>query len=448
MTRGMTFKDYFHWYVGSAAILSAIMALIVVTIGALLYADLVRDPKIKERAFYLALEGQKTSNPQADLAAMLVKHMVKLEKLGKSGLLKLRALIKIDNGLFYHEIYLEKNQAIDELIGGKKINLSHTVEVPGWWIFWKWSLLIAWAWLAIWMTGGLLLKSLDRSESILEWPWHRVWTYPAILFMSPALLPTMLIESGYRIAKRTLWQTVTGRRPEAQREQAAASPVDTANDKWLEEKKIEALKAIAAAKEKTDESKQRWVDYCLRRADRTARFESEIESLRNHLSGLGQSIAQTQRDLAEKQKVFEAYKKEIKVDHGRDKYRKAFEQIAALAHVEAVELNSYHLYVFTDTLFIIHEARRYEIGKFRITIDLNYGQVNETRNLCSTHPANDHHPYGRGGLICFGAMRNRIDHALSQNEVALAVQYILLSLQSAEGDNPGRVREWKEVRDE
>lgn len=444
MTRERTFIYYWYNYVGAAIVIASVIALIAIGFGVVIYGEAILKPRRNERAFYLALEGKKTSNHQAGLAATHVWYMVKWEKLRKSGLSNLQALIKMENGLFYHEIYLAKKQAIDRLIGGKNINLSDTVKVPGWWIFCKWCLLIYWLWLAIWATAQLIAESCDYSESILEWPWHRVWTYPAILFMSPALLPSMMAEAGYRIAKGIFWQTLTGRIPEPQREQAAVSSTETANNRWLEVNKLKAQRKIAAAKEKIDESKQRWVDYCVRRADRTAWFERDIENLRCRLSDLGHNITQTQRDLAEQQKDFEAYKKEIKTDNDHEKYLKAFEQIVALAHVEVVELHKSFLSVFTDTLFITHQDRKYEIGNFVIVIDLAERIIVSTRNLCSTHPANRDHPYGHN-VICFGILRNPINNALSSNEMALVVQYVLLALQSAEGDSPGRVREWKEV---
>lgn len=454
MTKRKDFADYCFDYSGSGFVWAIMIALIVAIFGVGFYSGSVSSAR-KKHDFYLALEGKKTDNHEAVMAAIFIRDMVKWEKSGKSGLENLQDLIKADNGLFYNKLYLAKKRTIDEIIGGKNINLSDTVKVPVWWGFWKWFLPFFWLWLALWTTGQLITESGSSGESILEWPWKKAWTYPVILFMSPVLLPAMLVETGYRIAKGTFRQTITGTEPEPYRERTVANPpppvipVSVINEERLLEKKLAAQEKIAAAKANTESSKQDWVDYRLRRADKKRKFEKDIGYLREDLSRFGFEITRVQRELAKKQKEFEAHKKEAPTnkDLARDKYLKDFEQIGQLAHVEAVELRDNRLYVFTDTLFITHQGKKYEIGNFAITIDMAENQILETRNLCSTHRENRDHPYAYDGKrLCFGALGDRIYDALSKNEAALAVQYVLLALQSAEGDRPDRVQEWKEVR--
>lgn len=450
MTNSRGLRSFLSNYLATGLVSGGIFAIVGCVTSICFYANERAEARLT-RDFYLGLEGKKADDKEAALAAWLVDSMIKWENLGKSGLNNYQALGKIRNG-FYRDLYLAKKETIHKIVSGtlvkgKKITLSDTIKAYPWSTFWKWLLLSVWLLLAFCAFLNFLLYSLDGvdhdRESLLEWPWKKVWTYPAIAVMSPALLPAMMIEAVYRTCKGTLRQTITGR-GEDREERRPAMPVIRENT--LLEKKAEAQNTIARAKANLEANRERWVNHCLSRMDQAPQIENEIYNLRDRLSNLGNDISRYQRALAQKQKELEDYKKTAaeRQEQSRADFLKAFEQIANLAHVEAVEVGGSILRVFTDTIFIKHDGRTYEIGSFMIEIDMFCGQVMKTKNLSSTHPDNYDHPYGHG-KICFGATQGLINAALNQKEFAVAVQYILLALQTAEGDKPEAVRRWKEV---
>ncbi len=448
MTRRTDLNHFFKDYVGGGLIAAMLIIIFLTLICLMGYYEDAKGPR-KEHNLYAALQGESTGDSNAQEAANLIKLVLQKQKSLPEYLTSLDKLssLKNDNS-FYLKLFLEKREKIANLVSGKIKNLSRTVEVPKWTTFWKWFAILSWLCLAICATINFIGESLDSSESLLEWPWDEAWVYPAILVMSPALLPCMAIEITGRlfiIAFRSLRTRITRAANVVVQSDAndASEKADT-----TEVKKQEALGQISNVQSRIEATKEVWIENCLDRLDQeTNRLEEKVTSNRNNLSSLGREIARVQRTLAESQKELMNWQTGLETTKGKAKedYLRDFEQLTKLPHVSAVEVNGNELYVYTDMVYIDNAFERYEIGMIMINIDMMSGEFLRLKNLCSTHPHGYDHPYGSGGSFCWGGLSRPISNALRVKEFASAVQFMIQAIYSADGDNPSKVKEWKEV---
>ncbi|MBU1179923.1 hypothetical protein KJ885_03195 [Patescibacteria group bacterium] len=444
MTRNTGIRGFWGNYISAGLGIGCFLVVVGSGLGALIF-HLDRRAQIRGRDLYFALEGKSVDNSNAKEAAVLIRTMVKKEKT-LSPQEYASVLNKIDT-CGYMKLFLAKSNKIIELAQGKIKNLSGSVKITGWMIFLKWFAILSYLCLVLCTTVNFVLVSLDSwqsaryTESLLEWPWREWWTYPSILLMSPALLPCMIVEAGIRVFRGTLRQGLTGRRPED-------GQVSVLSEKEIARAKTGAQKKIQAVKKAVEHTKEAWVqNYLANLEQEPQRLEREADDQRQRLSSLGGQISGTQKALAQAQKKLADWKKnEDKIRaKARVEHLKDFERLQKLAHVEAIEMDGDMLCVYTDTIYIAVGRKKYEIGNFKIEINIRQGCWRSLENLCTTHPRGAYHPYGANGSFCFGSLSGPLHMALQEREFAAGVQFILQALQSADGDNPEKVREWKAV---
>ena len=444
MTRNTGIGGFWRNYISAGLAIGCFLVVVCSGLGALIF-HLDRYAEIYRRDLYFALEGKNVDNSNAKEAAVLIKTMVKKEKT-LSPQEYASALNKM-HARGYMKLFLAKSNKIIELAQGKIKDLSGSAKITGWIIFWKWFAILSYLCLALCATVNFVWASIDSwqgaryTESLLEWPWREWWTYPSILLLSPALLPCMIVEAGIRVFRGTLWRALTGRRPED-------GQVSVSSEKEIARAKAGAQKKIQAVKKAVERAKEAWVQKYMENVEQEPqRLEREADDQRHRLSNMGGQISAAQKALAQAQKKLADWKKnEDKIRaKARVEHLKDFERLQKLAHVEAIEIEGSMLYVYTDTIYIAVGRKKYEIGNFKIEINMRDGWWNRLENLCTTHPRGAYHPYGSGGGFCFGSLSGPIRTAFQEREFAAGVQFILQALQSADGDNPEKVREWKAV---
>lgn len=215
----------------------------------------------------------------------------------------------------------------------------------------------------------------------------------------------------------------------------------------LEKKKKAAHDLIQNAKSRFEETKMAWRVFFLEKADERARFlEHEASLSRARLLEHGKHIVLEQRAHAHNENLLREWKSavyEARKNSG-DAYARELSLILGLEHVTAVEISGNILHVYTDTLVIKKDGKKYEIGIFVLKIYLPSCTVMGVYNLASTHLKGADYPYGSGGKYCFGNLKETINTALKKGEVAAAVEYIIESICTI-NDGDSRVQEWKEV---
>lgn len=451
MTRNTDFYHLFDYYIGSGAFIALLICLFGLLFGAVCFNG-EQDKIEKVKNIYLALEGKDVENSKTQQAAALITYIVKKGKTFTPK--KYAGILKEIDDFGYLDLFLKKRKEIIGLVQGKIKNLSNSVEIPQWMTFWKWFGALAWLCFAVGMTVNFVWTSVDswqgsrRVESLIEWPWKSWWTYPVILIMSPALLPCMVVEATVRLFTGSLRRTLTGEELERQRHSQQTRQPPVLNKAKLAKQKAAARKQIQNVRKTVENTKEVWVQtYLANLEEEPERLQRDVDSKRQLLSTLGGEISSAQKALAESQKKLADWKKnedKIKIK-ARAEHLKDFERLQNLAHVEAMEIDNDILHVYTDTIYIETGSSKHEIGNFVIKINMRAGCFHSLKNLCTTNPSGRDHPYGSGGSFCFGSLGSPIYRAFREREFAAGTQFILKALQSADGDNPRVVKNWKKV---
>jgi len=456
MTNNADFGDFFH-YVGFGGAIALMCIVGGLFTGALIYdKDKVAPPK-NERDLYWVLQGVPTDNDNACQAATIIKKTTQQDKTMLEYLNSYQQLVSLKGSSeqpFYLDLFLKKNSEITRLIKGEKINLADSVLIPEWRTFWYCWGIYAYLCLVLGTTISFVAVSIMDGEGLLDWPWEELWVYPSILVMLPALAPCMAVELTYRIGKIGYSKLVVNQ----YRETVSANQADTivnqapvlSPDEILQEKKTKVQGQIqdATSGSNVERTKQQWLNFFLTNPDaETQRLNSVVRSSKDRLSYLGKEITETQRALAKAQQELVEREQDLKKEKQKSAadYLKDFEQLRALPHVAAIEIVDDLLTIYSDTIYIEYQQARYEIGIFAIFIRMATESLS-LRNLCTTHPRGYDHPYAQRDSFCWGSLRDPINNALREKQYAVAVQYIIQALQSAAGDNPQAVTEWKKVR--
>lgn len=447
MRATVDFGDFLEDYIGVGFVIGIILVLLV-GIGGTGSYDGSKIKPAEEKKLYLALEGKAVDGTQAKEAAKIIRAIVEKNKTLPE---YLGSLEKLQKSSSHHFVtFLQKKDKIIGLLKGDVKNLSASVEVPTWATFWKYYLILSWLGLALACTINFLRESLSNGESLLQWPWRAPWVYPAIVFMSPVLIPCMAVEAGIRAPKK-LYRLIVRRTSGEQPRLSGDGHEDRKrlDENELNRKKLMAAEQIKNAASRIDEAKKAWAENRLPLfQQKTESFKQRVASCKEELSSLGRGITSTQRGLAEAEKELAAWEQNL--EKNKDKayadYLKELDQLLNLPYVKAVEIVGRYLFVYTDMIYIKYHGRTYEIGVFKITIWLDIRNFS-VENLCTTHPLGKHHPYGGDprSYFCWGSLAGPIYKALEEKEYAVAVHYIIQALQSAQGDNPEGAKEWKEV---
>lgn len=229
-------------------------------------------------------------------------------------------------------------------------------------------------------------------------------------------------------------------------------------DKRIQRGKKELLKQIRKAKKRSHQTQKRWHDHMLRSNEKIvkkiASFEHEIQLIKSHISDFESRLGLELIRLESREEEFHSLKEVLKntkksfIDH-----KKELKKLMKLPHILAVEIVNNALRVYTDTLYIIQDSKKYEIGAFEITLNLDgfedidclYDDI-AFKNVTNTSSIERDHPYIYDQTyFCFGDLELDIEIALRQQDYVLALIYILQALQNGKGDQSDLVKEWKEV---
>ncbi|KKU86171.1 MAG: hypothetical protein A2667_02790 [Candidatus Wildermuthbacteria bacterium RIFCSPHIGHO2_01_FULL_47_27] len=157
--------------------------------------------------------------------------------------------------------------------------------------------------------------------------------------------------------------------------------------------------------------------------------ESQLKKNKKIAEELQQSLAKAIESLS----VWEEYASMLKARGARDMQtvRDEYDRIMAMSKVKRLKVYSDRLVVFTEMITVCYKNLIFEIGEFRIEIDLS-GKGLRMYNL--THPKPDkecnmQHPHvGPDGIPCLGNIKEAIPQFIAQREmgvvVTLSLQYL------------------------
>lgn len=440
-----------------------------------------------EFGLYKALENktlweygdEKPERPTVIIPHATIRAMALTEN--KNEALKLLTdLRSFSDGERYERIFLHNRENITKLVQGETENLSAQVSFPSPINYILIFFGLAWLVMALLVTINFVAQSICESESLFHVPWKNPWTYGLMALMLPCILPCFAMEGSVRgiiFLIEILRRVNREEREEHHKEEyktAAVSPeeVEARNRQVKEEEKRrreeekkrqeEALENriicgrqnaqmhIRRAHERMVQTQELWknvfTEYLTKR---THALQGQIASHRSNLQSLGETITKEQKELALAQDELKQWNEGLEaIKHKKsEEYIQELHRILNLQHVKAIEIEDRTLRVFTDTLYIIYGGNRYEIGMFEIAIRLGATNVDgiSLKNFSSTHPFGTPHPYARENAICWGAIADPISNMIRQKEYAVAIDFILQALQSAEGDNPSYVKQWRQI---
>ena len=102
---------------------------------------------------------------------------------------------------------------------------------------------------------------------------------------------------------------------------------------------------------------------------------------------------------------------------------KEFDQLAASPYVMSVKSQDGYIDIYTKPIFITHEGKRYEIGRFRLRLNDN-GHIGIT-NVDNTSGSIewDHPHIMPGNGPCFGNLNESLGKYLADRQFAVAVSH-------------------------
>lgn len=452
MNRNTRFKYFISDYIGAGLIISIVIITLCI-LGGLAGNNYDIDSIRNEKNFYTALqknleELSKAPKEESKIdkeirkSAIIIKVMAKNDT-SLTNFFNIINRLEKNNYNFCSDLVYKQGSLILKIARGEASSDVIKVNIPSWSEFWKWVLYLSYICIILATTINFLIILLDNHESIFAWPWQKFWVYPTILFISPGLVPCFVIGALRRllvVVYHRLFHLVQLILPSLRLQL-------TAQEKKLRDKKVSAIERIKEVQSRIEETKKNWVDYYLvDLRNRKNDLKNQVETKKNYLSGLGQTIKKTQLSLAQTQKELDLWDKEfpIEINKKTESIFNEFERLLKLPCVVAVDIINKELRIYTDILYINYGLSKYEIGMFRLDIGMYDGYLHPN-NLSSTNPNGNYHPYGNNGGFCWGKLGSSLFSALNQKEFAVAVAIALQALQSAEGDRPSTVQQWKEV---
>lgn len=433
-------------YVAGGVVVAVILAIVFLLFGAIFQGDRVSDGAEKKN-FYLALEGKPTQDSSALKAVGMIKDILNEMKESNDVSKKIGCFAKFSDfnyGNYRKYLYNETGDVLAVLNGEKK-DISPSIPTPKWSNFFKLLGVVFLIMLSLFMTINFCYESVTSSESLMDWPWKKPWTYILILLMFPFLFVCVLVEVIYRLCTRSFSKI---RAPRNNNRRYEELPRRNTISEQKKNKEV-ALAEIDAVNKDIDSFRKEYVLTCRGEtvAKRIKNLEKDIAKGRQDLVDMGDRIEYKQRSLASSKKELAELMAAQNGEDGRIIKSSVgdFEQIRNIEHIAAVKVEGSQLIVYTDVIHIRYLTAVYEIGVITITIDMMTGNFS-LRNLCSTHPQGNTHPYGSGGNICWGKMKYSIENALGERQFPSAIQFMIKSLYSAKGDNPLAVRKFRKVK--
>jgi len=429
--------------------LIGIAILVIISVGGAVVIFDKQTQGMREQNFYWALQGRQVNDTEIEKLAQ-VAHQIYNEQFQNWS-------ETIDMDLKY---IFERWDNVTTILENPETEVR--IETPSWD---DWFLLvgfISWVILAFALSIGYPITtsnenywSSEESNRWWQYPWRRWWAYPMLLLMMPYVIFTQPAVAIYAIIRK-----IRGLDRREKEEELEATLKERNRSWWNPKAEIEANKAkfeslVSLIKKDYRKSRQKWIesrkiDKIIQEKEQT---KSEIQQLRAKLSSLGTEIETLQRNLAlaeNRRKTLEIAFKKREIDKKtKEELEMEFDRLLKIPLVKAVKVQKREIKVFTDTIYITYKGRKYEIGNFLIRIGTTGEGYIKIINLCNTSNCGRHHPYSsnRGeDTICFGNLTGSIDQLLVERDYLSLIIVILQALQTARGDNPQRVKQWKRVR--
>jgi hypothetical protein len=157
--------------------------------------------------------------------------------------------------------------------------------------------------------------------------------------------------------------------------------------------------------------------------------------LESHTAAAERNLEHAKVEVAELSQRLVGLERKVRVSSGRlaelrgtedvDRFAgEQFDQLSALPRVAGLEFAGSTLTVDTEPFQIEWESRRYQLGEYRVTVDLQ-GDL-RIDSLSHLGPkAGWDHPHVQAGLPCLGNLRSGVLKLIAEFELALAVQLLL-----------------------
>ncbi|MCD4762348.1 hypothetical protein K8R32_05325 [bacterium] len=474
--------------------IAGIFVAIVASVFMAIHHDDIRDKKKRINNFYLMFQkydSELDSNATMALLSMkkAVKYNISFDEFMRK---ELPDIEKYDSSFVYWKMFIEHYDKVVKLVNSEAKAEEFFVEIPAWSEWRKEVRNTSYVIIIMFMAGFYVShRWFDNKQSLFTFPWKYWPVYPVILFMLPALIWPWILEVFYWLivliiallgsffeSIRRAYQYLRvpkDKRAEIKAQRASVKKTGRYFEKEakakrkrednlkreygvkgytrvdlidLERMKNEALKTIEQVKRNMKSSCEAWADFFSNNiVDQKTRLEFKVENYREILKRLGVALQKKQKAYASTKKElynWEETEKNLKVKE-RAEYIAEFKAILGLPDIIAIKTERNTFIAYTKLIKINQLGRVYEIGYFKIIIDMIYKNIS-IRNLSSTHPNGMDHPYGSGGQFCLGKTNNAIGTALRNCDFRIAITHILKNLKAWQGDNKTGVTQYMEVR--
>lgn len=469
--REMDFED-FRDIIFYGFVIALVISVVLLVVGSIIvYSD--QGTNTAEQNFYWALQGKEVNDTKATELAQIIRQMYNREPLNWS-----RAA-GVD--LNYATRRWEKVLSILE-----NPEAEVKIGIPTWE---NWFLL---AGPVCWLIFASLFSSFYPVQTKLQdyysderdrnrwwqYPWRKWWAYPMLLVMLPYVVftqPAVAIYASVRKfrgidrqeeEKKRLQREENLRRQQEETQRRREREEQLQRQREMEERlqKQRLAETLVAAKREFQSivtmvnrrvrtNRREWIRlHKFPLLSEKQNRELKVRQARDRLSRLGTEIEDIQRELAEAEAELNVTNKSLEAISTKteEEWIADFEKLRRFSLVKAVEVCGTDIRVFTNTIFIEFEEKRYEIGNFLIKIDTQQRTLGAVtiENLCNTSDCGRHHPYGDDvGGYCFGNIQDQLEELLEERDYLTVIVVILQALQTAQGDSTEKIQNWKEVEE-
>lgn len=188
------------------------------------------------------------------------------------------------------------------------------------------------------------------------------------------------------------------------------------------------------------ESRERYVGLCANQIDTAvADAQKAIENSQSTIIECQGKIVKAVRTIDEKKRIVRALE-----ESGLDKkagFGKEFDALLKVKGIKRVLVANNKIQAYTEPMRIKYEGKTYDIGEFRIDINVGSGRVkchNLTRDVGGMY-----HPHiGNDGDACFGSISDNIAQLHGDYQFSILVQLILQYLQTVNPNEAGSISAW------
>lgn len=162
-----------------------------------------------------------------------------------------------------------------------------------------------------------------------------------------------------------------------------------------------------------------------------ASLEAELASIPTQIAELSRRLVGLDRRLPAATRRLE----ELSSPADLDRFAEAeLERLLAVPGVDGATAASSTLRVLTERIRIAWEGAAYDLGRYRLVLDLAGDVRIESLDKLGPRPAWDH-PHVQDGLPCLGNLREGVLKLIAEYELALAVQVLLDFLHTYQPDS-------------